>query len=130
MEAYMKVNQYGNTLQFTFDGLESITFNADANPKLHNAAMMHGFEQKIRDNAAIARKQKDGTVITVTEAMRREAVAEMVKHLETSDSWNMARREATLNPAIAALAQRLGKSYAEAMVYLANEAMQKLDEQA
>ena len=82
---------------------------------------MHGYEQKIRDNAAISRKQKDGTVIDVTEAMRRDAVQEMVTHLTTSTDWNMAKRAgvsaataASLKAAIETIADLMGVSFEEA----------------
>ena len=114
------------TITFTFDGLDPITFNAEKS-KLGTDAMMHGYEQKIRDNAAIARKQKDGTVITVTEQMRRDAVAEMVNHLETSDTWNLkARATKSLNPFIAKLAEKMGKSYAEAEVWYQAKLMEEI----
>ncbi len=112
----MKCNRINGTLTFTFDGLEAVTFNADRCEALRDDAMMHGFEQKIRDNAAIARKQKDGTVVTVTEAMRRAAVEEMVGHLHRNETWNMkaSARVAPQNPTILAIAAKLGITYTEA----------------
>jgi hypothetical protein len=111
----MKTIVTGKTITFTFDGEESVVFDADAATAHSERAMMHGFEQKIRDNAAISRKQKNGTVITVTEAMRRAAVLEMANHLTTSGDWNM--RTSAMpkqNATIAAIAAKLGVSYTEA----------------
>ena len=112
----MKTIVNGSTITFTFDGAEPVTFDATAAAAHTERAMMHGFEQKIRDNAAISRKQKDGTVITVTESMRRDAVLEMVNHLTTSAGWNI--RSAAVpkqNPVFAAIASKLGITYEEAM---------------
>ena len=117
----MKCNREGGKLVFTFDGLESIVFDSTAATVSHEDAAMHGYEQKIRDNAAISRKQKDGTVIDVTEAMRRDAVQEMVTHLTTSTDWNMAKRAgvsaataASLKAAIETIADLMGVSFEEA----------------
>lgn len=121
----MKCTTNAHSITFTFGegetALPSITFDADACQALHDAAMMHGFEQKIRDNAAIARKQKDGTVITVTEAMRRAAVEEMVNHLHGNATWNMkvSQRVAPQNPTILAIAAKRGCTYAEAEAHIA-----------
>lgn len=122
----MKCNPVGNTLQFTFDGQESFTFDAAQYRHLWDQAAMHGFEQKLRDNAAIARKQKDGTIITVTEAMRREAVVEMAESLKTA--WNTrVAKVAPPNAAITALAASRGKTYAEAEAWIAEQAMADMD---
>lgn len=117
----MKCNREGGKLVFTFDGLESIVFDSTAATVSHEDAAMHGYEQKIRDNAAISRKQKDGTVIDVTEAMRRDAVQEMVTHLTTSTDWNMAKRAGvsaatakSLEAAIKMIAELKGITYDEA----------------
>lgn len=125
----MKCNRNGDILTFTFDDmtLAPIVFNraeATVNPA---DAEMHGYEQKIRDNAAIARKQKDGTVITVTEQMRRDAVQEMVTHLTTSTDWNM-RKAATakINPYIQAIADKRGTTYAEAETWFNEKLMAEL----
>lgn len=118
----MKVTQNGRTLTFTFDGLEPVVFDADkASATVQAQATMHGFEQRIRDNAAIARRQKDGSIITVTEEMRRNAVSEMVTHLESgTESWNMrVARAAPQNAAILALANAMGVTYAEAEAHIA-----------
>ena len=110
----MKCNTTGTTVTFTFDGLDAITFNATkAAPAMRAYAEMHGWEQRLRDNAAIARKQRDGSVITVTEAMRRDAIAELVNHYEGgATSWTVkAGAVRSLNPTWLALAERRGVSY-------------------
>lgn len=127
----MKCNRNGTKIVFTFDGLDAVEFDRErVNPVLNIEAEMHGYEQKIRDNAAISRKQKDGSVITVTEQMRRDAVMEMVNHLHTSATWNM-RTAATpkLNPVFLDIAAKRGCTYQEAETWYANKMvaeMQKL----
>ena len=110
----MKTVTTSNTISFTFDGgLAPVVFNAADAAQHTERAAMHGFEQKIRDNAAISRKQKDGSVITVTEAMRHAAVLEMVTHLTTSPDWNMrgTGRVAAQNPIWLQIAARRGVGY-------------------
>ncbi|CAB4149749.1 hypothetical protein UFOVP1320_22 [uncultured Caudovirales phage] len=111
----MKCTRTGSTLTFTFsDSTPSIYFNADDATVSRNDAMMHGFEQKIRDNAAIAKSADNG--YNITESMRAAAIQQMVTHLTTSTDWNM-RKSATVkeNPVFRAIASKLGISYEEAM---------------
>lgn len=111
----MKCTRTGSTLTFTFsDSTPSIYFYADDATVSRNDAMMHGFEQKIRDNAAIAKSADNG--YTITEAMRAAAIQQMVTHLTTSTEWNM-RKSATVkeNPVFRAIASKLGITYEEAM---------------
>ena len=127
----MKCNRNATKLVFSFDGLEGVEFDRDrVNEGIRLDAEMHGYEQKIRDNAAISRKQKDGTVINITEDMRRSAVLEMVTHLQSADTWNMrASKIAPQNPVFLDVATRRNCTYAEAEAwYSANmiSEMQKL----
>ena len=126
----MKAERNNLKIVLTFEGLDSIVFDAEQATVNKEDAMMHGFEQKIRDNAAISRKQKDGTVIDVTEAMRRDAVQEMVTHLTTSTAWNMvkAQRAAPQNPTILAIANKRGCTYAEAEAWIAEKMLAELGE--
>lgn len=102
-------------LSFTFDGLEPVIFDSNRCPNLEFRAMMHGFEQRIRDNAALSRKQKDGSVITITEQMRRDAVEEMVAHLHANGTWEMGRT-APIDPRVAKyLAMKPGATREEAV---------------
>ena len=106
----MKCTRTGSTLTFTFsDSTPSIYFNADDATVSRNDAMMHGFEQKIRDNAAIAKSADNG--YNITESMRAAAIQQMVTHLTTSTDWNM-RKSATVkeNPVFRAIASKLGIS--------------------
>lgn len=132
----MKVTQRGRKIDFTFDGLAPedciLTFDMDrVHSSLHERAEMHGWEQRLRDNAAISRKQKDGSVITVTEAMRRDAIKEMLDHYHGgSAEWNLKSREraAPQNATILAIAAKRGCTYAEAEAYIAEKMLAELSE--
>lgn len=108
----MKCNRIGNTLTFTFPNtdIQPIVFDANKATVSHVDAAMHGFEQKIRDAAAIAKSADNG--YTITEAMRAREIQAMVNHLTTSKEWNM-RKAATVkeSPVIRAIADKLGISY-------------------
>jgi len=86
---------------------------------------------RLGDNAAIARKDKNGTIINVTEAMRREAVAELGDYYQNgATEWNLkGTRKAPENPVFLDIAAKRNCSYAEAEAwYSANmiAEMQKL----
>lgn len=124
----MKVNTTGTTIAFTFDGLEPLQFDATkAAAELRAYAEMHGWEARLRDNAAISRKQKDGTVIDVTEQMRREAVAELITHYESGATvWNVKAKVAE-NPSIRKLADaKFAGDYAKAQQYLVAKAIEEM----
>ena len=112
----MKCNRIGNTLTFSFPNtdIQPIVFDANKATVSHVDAAMHGFEQKIRDAAAIAKSAANG--YTITEQMRATEVRDMVTHLTTSTEWNM-RKSATPkeNPVFRAIADKLGISYEAAM---------------
>lgn len=117
----MKREFNGSKITFTFDdGLAPITFDTSGPaPDVQERARMNGWSQKIGDAAAIPRKDpKTGAVITVTEQMRRDAIAASVKHFESGGGW-AAPRAAAESPAIRALATALGVTYAEAEAHVA-----------
>lgn len=118
-------------ITFTFTGEESVVFDpAKASEACRNHAVLHGFSARIGDNAAIVRKQPDGTVATVTEAMRREAVLELVNHYESgTEDWNTrtrATRAAPQNATILKIATTRGITYEEAEAYIAEKLMGEL----
>ena len=111
----MKKQIIGSKVKFEFEGEADYIFDTTAcAPAMREYAELHGWEQRLGDAAAISRKQKDGTVITVTEAMRRaEVVALGTYYTGGATAWN-AGRAATESPAIQAIATRKGITYAEA----------------
>lgn len=114
------------TITFTFDGLEPVVFDTTkAAESVREYAELHGFMARVGDNAAIARKDAGGTV---TEAMRREAVLELVNHYESGASeWALkGTRAAPQNPTILAIAAKRGCSYAEAEAFLAAQFLEDL----
>ena len=115
------INTAAQSVTFTFDGLEPVTLSmSQVSPANATYAMLHGFAARIGDNAAIAKSAENN--FTVTEAMRRAEVEKMVTFYADSDNkdWNMrvaGPKAAPLNPAILAIAAKLGKTYEEAMVW-------------
>lgn len=125
------INVMNQSVTFTFDGLEPVTLAmSKVSPVNATYAMLHGFAARIGDNAAIAKSADNG--FTVTEAMRRAEVEAMVKFYENVENkdWNMrapaGSKAVPMNPAVMALAEKLGKSYQEAMVYIVERAMADL----
>ena len=125
-----KLNVNETTLDFTFEGLPAISFDSTkVSDKLRERAEMHGFEQRIRDNAAIARSDKNN--FTVTEQMRRDAILEMVTHLESGGTeWNLkaGTRAAPQNPTILRISAKLGITYQEAEAKLAEQFLAEMSE--
>jgi len=125
------INAAAQSVTFTFDGLEPVTLNMrDVSPANATYAMLHGFAARIGDNAAIAKSAENN--FTVTEAMRRAEVEAMVNFYADSANvdWNVktkAAPKAAFNPAIAAIAAKLGKTYEEAMVWYNAKLMAELE---
>tara|TARA_R110000868_G_scaffold9896_4_gene48651 strand:- start:347 stop:721 length:375 start_codon:yes stop_codon:yes gene_type:complete len=118
----------GKTITFTFDGgVTPLVFNATrAATANREYAEMHGWQARLGDVAAIPRKQPDGTIITVTEQMRRDAIAPLVEHYEGGASnWEIKRTSPQL-PALLELARKLGKTYAEVEEMLVADALAKM----
>ena len=87
-----QINIATQQIIFTFDELPAVTLDVSkVSDDVLEYAQYHGLQARIGDNAAIARKQGD-TIITVTEAMRRDAVQELVTHYESgSVDWRPSR---------------------------------------
>jgi hypothetical protein len=125
------INTAARSITFTFDGLDSITFNAEKMSAANREyAELHGMAARIGDAAAISKTAENN--FTVTEAMRRAEVEAMVGFYENSANadWNMkvaAPKAAPINPAIQAIATKLGKTYAEAMAWYNAKLMAELD---
>ena len=124
------INTAARSITFTFDGLESITFNAEKmSAANYEYACLHGMAARIGDAAALTKDASNN--FTITEAMRRAEVEAMVGFYENSANaeWNMkvaASKAAPINPAIQAIATKLGKTYAEAMAWYNEKLMAEL----
>ena len=125
------INTAMQTVTFTFDGLAPVTLAMrEVSPENATYAMLHGFAARIGDNAAIAKSVENN--FTVTEAMRRAEVEKMVEFYADAGNkdWNMrvaGPKAAAVNPAILAIAAKLGKSYEEAMVWYNAKLMAELE---
>ena len=133
MEAHMKkvIDLQAQQIRFTFEGLEAVVLNV---PKLSDDvleyAQYHGLQARIGDNAAISRKGADGSVVNVTEAMRRDAVLELVNHYESgATAWELrtGKRAPAQSPTIAAIATKLGITYAEAEAKVAETLLAEME---
>lgn len=114
------INPNGKEVTFTFEGgLAAVNFDVTkASDKCREYAVAFGFSHRIGDHAAISRNGPNGSIITVTEEMRRNAVLEMVAHLESgTENWDMAKgtRAPVQNPVFVAIAAKMGCTYDEAM---------------
>ena len=100
-------------IEFTFDGLEPVVFDVtSASTTNRNYAMLHGFAARIGDNAAITKSAENG--YRVTEAMRRDAVMELVEHYRSgSVEWSPKAKAKgpAQNPLWVRLAEARGVSY-------------------
>ncbi len=126
------INATAQTVTFTFEGgLDPVTLCMnEVSTANATYAMLHGFAARIGDNAAIAKSAENN--FTVTEAMRRAEVEKMVAFYANGANveWNMrvaaGPKAAPMNPAIQAIAAKLGKSYEEAMVWYNEKLMAEL----
>ena len=124
------INTAARSITFTFDGLDSITFNAEKmSAANYEYAALHGMSARIGDAAALTKSAENN--FTITEAMRRAEVEAMVGFYENAENleWNMkvaTPKAAPINPAIQAIATKLGKTYAEAMAWYNAKLMAEL----
>jgi len=124
------INAVAQTVTFTFEGgLESIVLAmAQVNPANATYAMLHGFAARVGDNAAIQKSAENN--YTVTEAMRREAVQELVDHYASgSADWSPKAKAKVekLNPHIFAIAQKRNCTYEEAQAWFNAKLMAELE---
>lgn len=113
-----KIDEAARTIVFTFDGLEPVIFHTSAmSSEVTDYAILHGMSARLGDTAASCK----------TEAERRAAVAALAAHYASgAKEWNVrapakAAATATENPVIAAIAARLGVTYAEAQAKVAEQ---------
>jgi hypothetical protein len=137
------INAATRTVTFTFDGwkdkdgtvidptLAPVTLDLNKVSAANiTYATLHGFAARVGDNAAIAKTAENG--FRVTEGMRRAEVDAMVRFYENAANadWNMrvaAAPKVAFNPAIQAIAAKLGKSYDEALAWYNAKLMAELD---
>jgi hypothetical protein len=137
------INTQTRSVTFTFDGYQDKDGNvvnwalapvtlgmADVSPANATYAMLHGFAARIGDAAAIAKSAENK--FTVTEAMRRAEVEAMVNFYANAKNmdWNqrvaVGPKKAAFNPAIQAIAEKMGKTYEEAMIWFNAKLMAEL----
>ena len=116
------INTIGQSITFSFDGdLEPVVLRMDqVNPANATYAMLHGFAARIGDNAAIQKNAENG--YKVTEAMRRDAILELVNHYASgSADWSpkAKAKAAPFNPVILQIAEKMNITYEEAQAKVA-----------
>jgi hypothetical protein len=124
------INTVARTVTFTFEGgLAPIVLDmSQVSTDNRTYAMLHGFAARVGDNAAIQKSAENN--YTVTEAMRREAVQELVDHYAsgTADWSPKAKAKAEkLNPHIMAIAQKRNCTYEEAQAWFNAKLMAELE---
>lgn len=115
------------TIAFGFDGLDDVSLDmskVSESNKLH--AMLMGLQDRMKDVAALSRKQPDGSVIDITEKMRRDEMVRIRDHFESgSTEWQMGRTT-PIDPRAVKLAEAKGISIEEAKLILAKIEMDAL----
>lgn len=100
-------------VEFTFEGLEPVLMRLDDMARVNRERMAcAGISQRIGDNAAITKSAENG--YRVTEAMRREAVLELVEHYRSgSTEWSPKAKAKgpAQNPLWVRLAEARGVTY-------------------
>ena len=127
----MKLTQMTRAgIVFTFDNdLPSITFRPDmASAENEEYAMLMGYQANIRDQAALSRKQKDKTIVTITEEMRHAEIQARVAYLESgAKEWSVrGPKAAPQNATILAIAAKLGITYGEAEAEVARRMLAEM----
>jgi len=118
----MKKAINGNLVEFTFDGLMPVVFDATkASTDNRTKAEMLGWMNKHGDCAAISRKGEDGSVIEITEQMRRDAVlASCERFVVEGATWEQrSARAPTQDKFILAMAAKFGIMYEAAQAKIA-----------
>jgi len=110
----MELAMKDDVITMAFEGLDPITFDTSlVNASIATMARRMGLADKLRDMAAIPKKDSKGNVRGVTEAMRREKVQAMATRLIAADAtWN--ERVASVeppNPTWLAIAAKRGITY-------------------
>jgi hypothetical protein len=130
MEAQMKKSIVGNLVKFTFDeNVPALTFDCTKMSEANRAyAIPFGMCHRLGDMAALSRKQSDGTIVTITEAMRRASIEEGCKHYESGTlNWDMHTvRVPVQNPVIQQIADKLGITYEAAQAKIAEQFLNEL----
>ena len=123
------INTATRTVEFTFEGLDPVIFDTTVvSAANRDYAMLHGFAARIGDNAAIQKSAENG--YRVTEAMRREAVMELVNHYRSgSQDWSPRAKAKgpAYNPHIQAIAEKRGCTYDEAAAWFQEKLMAELN---
>jgi len=89
VNSIITVSRFDNKLTFAFAGVGQFTFDPDRVSAENRArAMMHGFEQRIRDAAALSVDRDTGK--SATPQAKHDAARKIAEHLMSgATEWNM-----------------------------------------
>lgn len=123
------INQQSGNICFSFDdNVPALEFNPDkATDEAAVRAQQLGWLNKLKDMAALPRERTvngEKVVVTITEQMRHDAIAQGIRHFEAGGAWEA--KPAAQNPSVAKLAERLGITYEAAMTKLAEAALAEM----
>lgn len=122
VNSIITVSRFDNKLTFAFAGVGQFTFDPDRVSAENRArAMMHGFEQRIRDAAALSVDRETGR--SATPQAKHDAALRIAEHLMSgATEWNM---RVAANPGLdagltlTAMMRALGKSLDEVEAIIA-----------
>ena len=111
----MKKQIVGNLVKFTFeDSVPALTFDCTKMSGANRAyAIPFGMCHRLGDMAALSRTLQDGTVRTITEAMRHDAIEAGITHYESDAAqWEMkVSHVVPQNPVWLAMSVKRGVEY-------------------
>lgn len=85
------VRPHAEGIEFDVDGVGVLRLDVNRmDTAIRERAMFHGFEQKVRDAAAIGYTQKDGTVRRPSSREKYDAMRAVIETLESGE-WNKRR---------------------------------------
>lgn len=122
VNSIITVSRFDNKLTFAFAGVGQFVFDPDRVSAENRArAMMHGFEQRIRDAAALSVDRETGK--SATPQAKHDAALRIAEHLMSgATEWNM---RVAANPGLdtgltlSAMMRALGKSLDEVEAIIA-----------
>lgn len=118
----------GGIIRFTVVGVGSFDFDPRlAHTTNRERAEAHGWVQRISDRAAMSRDPKTGIAATAQE--KHDGMKSLADHYASgAEAWSTSRGPSAPRqiPAILAVAQLRGITYAEAEVIVVNKALEEL----
>lgn len=86
-----EISEVNGTVAFTVKDIGTVTLRiCDCSAAVRHYAMLHGFKQRLADNAALSRNAETGASATPQEKF--DAISQLVEHYHTgTEAWSIAR---------------------------------------